>query len=272
MSFYFVNGFERTFGTFPLRGETLRRSVLSALAVGYRSFDTAQMYDNEADLGSAIEEAGTDREDICITTKVMRANNSPDRFLPSVEESLRKLKTDYVDVLLLHWPDQFGENSLALEFLQRAMDKGYARNIGLSNYTIAMMEDAVLRLDAPVATNQVEFHPLLDTTKLLDAANRLGIPLSSYCSLARGEAVKDSVLQGMGRRYRRTAAQICLRWILQKGVSLNTMSTSRRNQANNFNIMDFALAGPDMVAIDACMKRNLRLVDRSVLPTAPEWD
>ncbi len=272
MSFYFTEGFERSFGTWPLRGDTLRSSVMTAIETGYRSFDTAQIYENEEELGSVLKEVGLSREKICITTKVAPSNYASNLFLPSVEASLRSLQTEYVDVLLLHWPDQFGKNAEALDGLQSAVERGYAHNIGVSNYTVSMMENALLRLDSIPVTNQVEFHPLLDTTKLMAAAVRFGIPLASYCSLARGQVVVDPILRDMGHRYDRTASQIALRWILQRGVSLNTMSTSREHQAENFNIMDFFLSGPDMAVIDRCMNINLRIVDSSIVSTAPVWD
>ena len=272
MTFYFTEGFERSFGTWPLSGDTLRSSVLSAIEVGYRSFDTAQMYRNEAELGSALKEAGLNRESICITTKVMASNYVADRFLPSVEASLRNLQTEYVDVLLLHWPDQFGRNSDALDGLQSAVERGYAHNIGVSNYTASMMEDAMMRLDATPVANQVEFHPLVDTTRLMAAAGGLGIPLAAYCPLARGLVTKDPVLQDVGERYSRSASQVTLRWILQKGVSINTMSTNSRHQADNFDILDFSLSSPDLAVIDGCMEQNMRIVDRNLVPTAPEWD
>ncbi len=272
MSFYFYNGYERTFGTFPLKGDDLKYSVINAVEVGYRSFDTAQMYNNESDLGQILNDLKLSRDQICLTSKVLPGNYKKKLFLKSVEKTLKDLKTDYLDVLLLHWPDPIGDNAESLEELQKALEKQYTKNIGISNYTIAMMRDALVKLSSLPVTNQVEFHPLLDSSKLLDAANKIGIPLSAYCSLAKGKIKDVELLREIGNLYNRTPTQIALRWTLQKGVSLNTMSTKKENIYNNFNIMDFSLSGADIIKIDNCMKQNYRIVDKKRMPIAPEWD
>ena len=272
MSIYYRNTFQRAFGTFPLKGEELRRAVLDAAQVGYRAFDTAQMYGNEADVGAVLKETGIARDDLCITTKVHPDNFGEDRFLPSVEQSLKELRVDAVDVLLLHWPPMGGDIAPSLRLLAQARERGLAREIGVSNYTAAMMREAVEIVDAPLATNQVEFHPLLNQDILLAASAETGIPLSSYCSVARGKIFEHPEFGEIGETYGRSAAQVVLRWILQKGVSINTMSTKRANIAANFDVMDFTLSSTDMGRIDALTKTGYRIVTSDLVPWAPDWD
>lgn len=272
MSIYFEKTYQRGFGTFPLKGEELHSAVLAAAEVGYRAFDTAQMYENEADTGTALKATGIAREDLCITTKVNMSNFSETAFLPSVEESLKKLQIDQTDVLLLHWPTPGFDIKLSLQLLQQAYDRGLARHIGVSNYTAQMMRDAKSIVDAPLVTNQVEFHPLLNQDTLLAAATETGIPLSSYCSVARGEVFKHAIFGEIGARYGKSAAQIALRWIIQKGVSINTMSTKPGNIAANFDIMDFTLSSIDMDRIDAMTQTGYRIVNKGLVPHAPDFD
>ncbi len=272
MNIYFQNTNERSFGTFPLKGSQLRTSIEAAANAGYRSFDTAQMYENEADTGAALSGLGLPREAICVTTKVHPDNFGDSAFLPSVEESLKRLKLDYVDVLLLHWPPIGGDIAPSLRLLRQAWEKGLTRNIGVSNYTAQMMRDAVKIVDAPLVTNQVEFHPLLNQDVLLSAANETGIALSSYCSVARGEVFKHMIFSEIGKTYGKSAAQVVLRWILQKGVPINTMSTKAANIEANFNVMEFTLSSRDMSRIDEMTKTGYRIVTEELVPWAPDWD
>jgi 2,5-diketo-D-gluconate reductase B len=272
MSVYDVGVFARGFGTFPLRGEVLSQAVSDAIEVGYRAFDTAQWYGNEADLGAALKGAGVPRDEILITTKVHPENMAAEHFMPSVEKSLRDLRAEVIDVLLLHWPPNDGPVEPSLELLQEAHRRGYARHIGVSNYTSAMMRKALAVLDVPLAVNQVEFHPLLEQSKLLAASTETGIPLSSYCSLARGEVFKYPVLAEIGAVAGKLAAQVALRWILQKGVALNTMSTRKENMQANFDIVDFQLTPDEMLQIDSLTAANFRISNIDVVPYAPTWD
>lgn len=272
MNIYFQNTYQRSFGTFPLTERELRDAMMIAGETGYRSFDTAQMYGNEKETGDALSELGITRDEICVTTKVHPDNFGEEAFLPSVEESLKKLQLDYVDVLLLHWPPVGGDIAPSLKLLEQAQAKGLTRNIGVSNYTARMMRDASKIIDTPLATNQVEFHPLLNQDVLLAAATETGIPLSSYCSVARGEVFKHPMFEEIGQGYGKTAGQVVLRWILQKGVSINTMSTKRTNIAANFDIMDFTLSSIDMDRIDAMTHSGYRIVTDDLVPWAPDWD
>lgn len=272
MNIYFQKTHQRSFGTFPLTGDVAREAILAAAEIGYRAFDTAQMYGNEAETGEALHATGLARDELCITTKVHPDNFGADMFVASVEQSLRDLRTDYVDVLLLHWPPIGGDIAPSLRLLEDCLKRGLTRNIGVSNYTIAMMKDAVKIVDAPLVTNQVEFHPLLNQDKLLAGANEVGIPLSSYSSVARGEVFKHPEFAEIGKCYGKSAGQIVLRWILQKGVSINTMSTKPENIRANFEIMDFSLSHVDMARIDRLTHTGYRIVTQDLVPWAPDWD
>lgn len=272
MSAAFTGIFQRGFGTFPLRGADLKKAVRTAAEVGYRAFDTAQWYGNEADLGAVLPELGIDQTSLQITTKVHPDNMSAEKFMPSVEQSLRDLKTEQVDVLLLHWPPNDDPVEPSLTLLQEAYDKGYAKHIGVSNYTTAMMRAATRCLDVKPVINQVEFHPLLNQDKVLAVAAEVGIPLGSYCSIARGEIFNYPVLGEIGENHSKSAAQVALRWILQKGVALNTMSTKRANMQANFDVMDFVLSPAEMQQIDALTTTGYRISNAETVPFAPIWD
>lgn len=264
-------GFSRGFGTYPLKGAELTGAVELAVQAGYRAFDTAQAYGNEADLGLALSGAGLPREQLFITSKVDIGNFDEQRFLPSVEASLRALRLDRLDLLLLHWPPVGGDVTPSLRLLQRAHDLGLAHHIGVSNYNAEMMRQATETVQTPLLTNQVEFHPLLDQSKLLAAAVETGIPLSSYCSLARGAVFQYPLLAEIGIGHGKSAAQVALRWILQKGVAMNTMSTKPDNIRANFEIMDFTLSANEMARIDSLTATGLRLVSGSRVPQEPDW-
>ena len=272
MSVYYQRNYQRAFGTFPLRNDDLRAAVATALDVGYRAFDTAQMYQNESTLGEVLQASGIQRDELLITTKVQNANFDDSLFLKSVEESLRKLRVDSVDVLLLHWPPMGGDVVPSLKLLQKAHDLKLTRNIGVSNYNLRMLKQATRILDVPISTNQVEYHPLLSQGKLLAGATELGIPLSSYCSLARGKILEYPILADIGKRYGKTAGQVALQWILQRGVSTNVMSTNPENIRNNFDVLDFVLSSVDLARIDKLNRENCRIVDKHLVPWAPDWD
>lgn len=264
--------FQRGFGTYPLKGDDLRGAVQSAIQIGYRAFDTAQGYENEADTGAALADCGVARDQLCITTKVRPENYDESSFLPSVEDSLRALRIDQIDILLLHWPPVGGDIAPSLRLLQRAHDMGLARHIGVSNYTSAMMRAARAIVDVPLVTNQIEFHPLLDQSRLLAASAETGIALSSYCALARGEIFKYPLLAQIGDRHDKSAAQVTLRWIAQKGLAMNSMSTKPDNIRANFDILDFTLSDQEMAQIDTLGSTNYRIVDRDRVPYAPDWE
>lgn len=259
------------FGTFPLKGEQARASVAMALEVGFRHIDTAQAYGNEGDVGAALQAARLPRGDVFVTTKVGPDASGRARFLPSVRKSLEDLRLDRVDLLLIHWPPR-GEHAveIAIEELNKAAEAGYARLIGISNFTIPLLERAVQASARLLATNQVEFHPLLDQSRLRQAAAKHDLCLTAYCAIARGTVLGDPALRKIAAAHEESEAAVVLRWIVQQGVVALSMSTKRQNAAGNFRAYSFMLSDAEMAAITALTRANKRTI--SPEGWAPVWD
>jgi 2,5-diketo-D-gluconate reductase B len=251
--------FIRGFGTYKLRAERLMTALEQALNVGYRAIDTAQMYENEREIGQVLRHHHVARSELCITTKVLPANYPADRFMASVAQSLAALNVEQVDVLLLHSPPK-QDFSATLRLLEQAQRQGLTQCIGLSNFSPQQMVRAREVIATPLVVNQVEFHPLLDQSDLLLAAVATQIPLSSYCSIARGEVLKYGLIHRLAEYYARTPAQIILRWIVQSGVQSNTMSSDPQRIAENFAILDFTLSHIHMQQIAELKSANYRVV------------
>lgn len=258
------------YGTFPLTGAAARDGVAMAFDAGYRHIDTAQMYRNEAAVGDAVRASGLARADLFIVSKVLPDNFGADRFRESVRRSLDDLGLDSLDLLLLHWPPAASAFDAVLDRLAEMHDAGYARAVGVSNFTAAMMKRAQERLPVPVLTNQVEFHPLIDQSRLHAAAARLDITLSAYCALARGEAVRHPGVRAVARSLGRTPAQTVLRWIVQQGVVAVAMTTKRANAEANLGAADFTIPDDAMAQLSALRATKRRLVSPAGL--APAWD
>ncbi len=259
------------FGTFRMPEEDVHRILPQALKLGFRHVDTAQVYKNEAAVGDAIAKSGVSRGDIFLTTKVWVDQYKHDDFIRSVDESLTKLKTDYVDLLLLHWPKSdvpLAERIGALNELHKA---GKVRNIGISNFNVALMDESVRLSDAPIANNQIEYHPYLDQTKVIEATRKHGISITAYYLMADGKVPKDEVLRDIGAKHGKTAAQVALRWAVQQPdvIALSKTATESR-LPENFDIFDFDLSDEEMKAIFALAKKDGRIVNPGHL--APEWD
>lgn len=270
---YMQKNYNRSFGTYPLMGSDLTNALKTALNVGYRSIDTAQMYENEDAVGDFIATCDVNRNDLFITTKVHPDNYTPEKFIPSVKESLQKLKLDTVDSLLLHWPVAHdGDNTTPLQLLEECHKQGLTQYIGVSNYNGKMMQDAVKTISTPLVCNQVEFHPLLNQDKLLSIANDLNIPLTAYCPVARGEVFKYELFTTIGNAIGKTAGQVVLKWILQKGVTLQVMSTNPTNIQANYELDNWELSADHMAQINALTHTNYRIVDISLVPWCPTWD
>ncbi|MDR6815396.1 diketogulonate reductase-like aldo/keto reductase [Neorhizobium sp. 2083] len=259
------------FGTFRMPDEDVARVLPEALKLGFRHVDTAQIYKNEAAVGEVLSKSGIPRADIFLTTKVWVDRVGHDAFIASVDESLAKLKTDYVDLLLLHWPQSempLADRMGALNALKKA---GKVRNIGVSNFSTALIAEAVKLSDAPLATNQVEYHPYLDQTKVLGEVRKHGMSLTSYYLMANGAVPGDPVLKDIGSRHGKTAAQVALRWAIQQKdvIALSKTATVTR-LPENFDVFDFALSEDEMLAIHKLARPTGRIVNPGHL--APEWD
>jgi len=256
-------------GTWQLSGRGCFEAVRQALDLGYRHIDTAQMYGNETEVGWAVRESGL-RDRIFLTTKLAPGNHAAAAVKRSTEESLRRLATDHVDLLLIHWPTgevPLGETLGALAALQRA---GKARSIGVSNFNVALIEEAVATHGADLLCNQVEYHPYLSQRAVLAALRRKAMMLTAYSPLARGRVQRDAALTAIGRTYGKSPAQVALRWLLdQDGVAAIPKASSRAHLAANLAVFDFTLSATDRAAIDA-LRDGYRVVDPA--GWAPDWD
>jgi 2,5-diketo-D-gluconate reductase B len=256
-------------GTYLITGQDCIQIVQQALEVGYRHIDTAQMYNNESEVGEGISQSSVDRSDIFLTTKVWPDQLSKSRFLPSVEESLRKLKTDYVDLLLIHWPNKNISITECVGELMKAKMQQKARYIGLSNFSIDLLEQA-LDIGAPIITNQVEFHPFIDQSKLKDWTDRHDILLTAYTPLAQGRVVKDKTLNRLAEKYNKNTGQITLRWMIQQeNVTAIPKSSNPERLISNLEIFDFELSPQEMAMIDGLKADHQRFVNPAM---SPVWD
>lgn len=259
-------------GTFRLKDQVVIDSVSTALELGYRAIDTAQIYGNEAEVGQAVAASGVPRGELYLTTKIWTENLSRDRLIPSLEESLDKLKTDYVDLCLIHWPSPGGAVPVVeyMAALAEAKARGLAREIGVSNFTLALMQQAIDVVGAgEIATNQVELHPYLQNRKVAGFAERHGIRITSYMTLGYGKVLGDAVIGGIAQRHGATPAQVVLAWAMQLGYAVIPSSTRRANLASNLAARELRLSDADMAAI-AALERNERITSPASL--APAWD
>ncbi|MCL6406180.1 2,5-didehydrogluconate reductase DkgB [Dickeya dadantii] len=259
-------------GTFRLKDEVVVASVNNALALGYRAIDTAQIYDNEAAVGQAVAASGVPRGELYLTTKIWTENLSREKLIPSLKQSLSKLRTDYVDLTLIHWPSPGHAVSVAesMQALVEAKQQGLTREIGVSNFTIALMQQAIDAVGAgQIATNQIELSPYLQNRHVADWARARGIHITSYMTLAYGNALKDKVIGAIAAKYQATPAQVVLAWALALGYAVIPSSTKRENLQSNLLALTLTLDADDMTAI-AALDRNERLVSPDGL--APEWD
>jgi len=258
------------FGTFRMEAADTERMVSNVLKTGYRHVDTAQIYGNEAAVGQGIVSSGVARADIFLTTKVWVANYERSAFLASVDESLSKLKTDYVDLLLLHWPNTVVSLEEQIASLNDVAKAGKARHIGVSNFNTTLMRDAARLSERPLANNQVEYHPYLDQRPVIEAARELGLSLTAYYAMADGKVLSDHVLADIASAHGRSIAQIVLRWIVQQGFVTLSKTVSEARAAENAAIFDFSLSDEDMARIHALAQADGRIVSPDRL--APEWD
>lgn len=258
-------------GTFRLQGQQAIDSVANALDLGYRHIDTAQIYGNEAEVGLALAESGVARGEVFVTTKIWTEHLSHDALIPSLEESLRKLRLDTVDLTLIHWPSPGAAVSVAesMRALMAARERGLTRAIGVSNFTIPLMREAIDAVGAQhIATNQVELHPYLQNRAVAAFAREHGIHVTAYMPLAYGKVIDDPVIRAIAERVQATPAQVTLAWLLAKGYAVIPSSTRRANLESNLAARHVRLEADDIAAIDA-LDRGERLVSPDF---APAWD
>lgn len=240
------------FGTWPLRGAACVDSVAHALAVGYRHLDTAQWYNNEAEVGQGMKKAGIAREEIFLVTKVQPSNFAYQRTLTTARESFRKLDAGYIDLLLMHWPNPEIPLEQTLTAMNELQAEGLIRHIGVSNFSPELVEEAMRH--ATIFSNQVEYHPYKNQDALIRQAKAEDYLFVAYSPLAEGAVRTDATLQAIGAAYGKTAAQVALRWILQQGISAIPKAGSDQHRQANWDVFDFTLSEEEMQTIFALRK------------------
>jgi 2,5-diketo-D-gluconate reductase B len=253
-------------GTWELRGRTCARLVEQALKLGYRHIDTAQAYENEREVGEGLRASGVRRDDVFLTTKIWTTHFAPNDLERSTKESLAKLRLAEVDLLLLHWPNPQVPLEETLGALAHVKRLGMARHIGVSNFTVALIEEAVAACCEPLVCDQVEYHPYLDQTRVLEACARHGMALVAYSPIAKGRIKSDQLLGRIGQQYRKTAAQICLRWLVQQNVVAIPRTSKIERLSENIEIFDFELSDDEMQQISRMGSAKGRLTDFGFAP------
>lgn len=256
-------------GTWQSSGETCTRAVAAALRLGYRHIDTASMYENEQEVGRGIRDSGVERETIFLTTKLAMKQLDADGVRKSCEQSLKLLGVDYLDLLLIHWPEESTPLHETLGAMAELKRGGKIRHLGVSNFTVAWLKEATQATDAPIFCNQIEYHPYIKQGPILRFCREREIPVVAYSPLARGRVLRDERLSEVGRKHGKSAAQVALRWILrQGGFAAIPKGSSEEHIRENLEIFDFELDQDDIAAIGA-LEHDNRLIDPD---WAPEWD
>lgn len=261
-------------GTMNLEGDVCIDAVQHAIKSGYRHIDTARRYSNEKECGEGIRASGIARKDLFVTTKVLHGtewdNPSVNTVLPAIEDSLKRLQMDYVDLLLIHWPHPTNPIKDTMADLVAAKRKGYARHIGISNFTMAMVDEAVKHAAEPLSNHQCEYHPYLDQSKLRAKTFSYGLSWTSYCPLGRAAVFDDPTVKKIAKTHNKTAAQIVLRWQFQQGKTITIpKSASHKRIEENAAIFDFALSQSEMDQLFALHRPDGRMIKP---PFAPQWD
>jgi diketogulonate reductase-like aldo/keto reductase len=243
--------------------------VEAALGLGYRHIDTASMYGNEEAVGDGFRGSGLPRDQVFITTKVWQSDLAPRDFERSTRDSLKRLKLPFVDLLLIHWPNSSIPLAGTVAALCKMKREGLARHIGVSNFTVALIEEAVGLATEPLVTNQVECHVYLDQSKVRAACRRHGLSLTAYSPIARGRVRGDAVLSRIGKAHGKTAAQVGLRFLVQQDIVVIPRTSNEARLKENFGLFDFTLSPAQMQEIAALGTPKGRIVEWS---GTPDWD
>ena len=256
-------------GTYKLTGNEAISVLLDAFSIGYRLIDTAQFYDNEKEVGEAMHHSGIRREEFTLITKVWPSNFSKDRFLSSVKESLKRLKTDYVDLLLIHWPHPHLAVKDYIHFLAQAQAEGLTREIGVSNYNIVQLK-SVLEEGIQIVCNEIEYHPWINQDKIMSWMQEHKMPVIAYTPLGRGRMEMDKTIISIASHHECTPAQVILQWVTQQDqIIAIPKASSQEHLRENFELPDFLLSEEEMVVIKGLSSQNFRVVDAQ--PGA-RWD
>jgi 2,5-diketo-D-gluconate reductase B len=247
-------------GTWDLRGKSCARMVEEALRLGYRHIDTAAMYRNEEAVGEGLRASGIRRDEVFIATKVWSSDLRARDFERSAKESLDKLKLDSVDLLLIHWPNPSIPLKETIGALCKMKREGLARHIGVSNFTVALIEEAKKLSTEPLVNNQIELHPYLDQSKSIAASRQAGMAVTAYSPIARGRVKGDALLSRIGKAHGKTAAQVCLRYLVQQDIIVIPKTSRPERLQENSAIFDFKLAPAEMKEIAALASPHGRIV------------
>ncbi|HEX8665197.1 MAG TPA: aldo/keto reductase [Beijerinckiaceae bacterium] len=256
-------------GTWQLRGDECAEAVKTALGVGYRHVDTAAMYGNEEAVGTGLKASGVAREEVFVTTKVWPDDLAPADLRRSAEASLKRLGLSEVDLLLIHWPNAHIPLAGTIEALCAAKRAGLARRVGVANFTVRLLDEAVRLADEPIVVNQCEYHPYLDQGAVLAACRRHGVAFVSYCPLGKAQVLSEPAVRTVAQAHGRTPAQVVLCWHLQQGVAAIPKSGNPRRIAENFSVSGFTLSDDEMARISGLARRGGRMVSPS---WSPVWD
>jgi diketogulonate reductase-like aldo/keto reductase len=254
-------------GTMMLKDDTCIEIVSKAIQLGYRNIDTAQLYGNEREVGEGIRASGVKREDIFLTTKVTW--NRLHEFEKAVDDSLAAHTVPFVDLLLIHWQGHELTVTETVKTLCTFKRKGLAKNVGVANFTVAMLDEAVKAADEPLINNQIEVHPFLDQSKVVAACRKYGLSITAYCPNARGKVFGNPWLERIGKAHGKNVAQVALRWLVQQDMIPIPRTANPQHLADNIAIFDFTLSDGEMAEIAALARPDGRVIDP---PHAPQWD
>ena len=259
-------------GTWELRGRKCRKVVRKSLELGYRHIDTAAMYENESEVGSGIVDSGVDRKEIFLTTKINTIEVNNEGIVDAFHKSLSDLKTDYVDLLLIHWPAFSTNLGDMLEIMYGIKESQKARAIGVSNFNSTLLNECARLGFEDIYCNQVEYHPFLSQEILLKKMNEMDVIPVAYCPICRGDVAKDRVIIELSEKYNKTPAQVTLRWVVQQQSVAIPKSAKKRRLKENIDIYDFEIDDQDMTRMHS-LARGQRLVPNlDTIPLLGAWD
>lgn len=256
-------------GTMTLKEDVCVQAVKAALQMGYHHIDTANFYGNEKENGEGFRQSGVKREDMFITTKVRENNLTPENFQKSLDQSLANLQLPYVDLLLIHWNNKDIPFSVSIPSLCKAKKDGKAKHVGVANFTTKMLDEAWAVTTEPLVCNQIEMHPFINQDKVLAASKKHGMAVVAYCPIARGKVPGADALERIGKAHGKSAAQVSLRYLVQRGVSAIPRTATPDHMKANLDVFDFELSEPELAELKALNATNMRVVNP---PHAPVWD
>jgi diketogulonate reductase-like aldo/keto reductase len=256
-------------GTMTLKDDICSQAVSAALQMGYRHLDTATFYGNEREVGEGLRASGIAREDVFVTTKVRHVDLKPGDFERAVENSLKLLGLASVDLLLIHWPSPEFPLSAYIPALCKAKRAGQTKHVGVANFNIQLLDEALKIADEPLVNNQIEAHPMLDQSKLIAHCKKLGLSITAYCPIGRGKVPGTEALDRIGAKYGKSGAQVSLRWLVQQGLMPIPRTSNPDKLKQNLSVFDFILSAAEMAEIATLKRPDGRIVNP---PQAPKWD